>query len=548
MRKRLMSRILLVTVLSVLVLTGCGGRKGKATSEGFYSWYPFGEVLQTDYEKEKGTWVESEAKLDVQKVVSSVEITDEMMYGSFLYNSGKGESDSHGRNKHFFESCGWASFKELFGENPPDDYMDRYEYSKVPYAFTAGPNNCYDAACYIPGYNWCELKFASKKKEVTEYSFSDMWEYRVPATYEISGNKIKFHLLTAYDYDSNENTMDYEFSEAYIEYTFERKPLTVLFSNGENTVNMLSKKLCDTEYKYLYAYFTGENFLLDGMQIKNLSFHASNENKKTNCFVDVISDDRSLSLATAACSLKEDGLFKLCFKPRDGETRIYEYVLYDNDRDGYILANENEIIVCRRELDSYYADKYADMKINNLREEDVEKYEKLTEEKKEQIETTRKNLLEDLTKEFSDEGVSVKVDKESGEIVLDSAILFATDKSEVSSDGKVALEKFISSFNTVLQKDEYKDFIDEIRVTGHTDSTGEYDHNVELSKARAESVKDYCLESMEEDAVAKSKFESLLTSEGKASDELVMGEDGNEDKAASRRVVFTFYINLDAIE
>ena len=76
------------------------------------------------------------------------------------------------------------------------------------------------------------------------------------------------------------------------------------------------------------------------------------------------------------------------------------------------------------------------------------------------------------------EGENAKVD-----ITFDSGFLFDFDKSGLKADTKVNLDKLA----TILQK--YPDT--NIVIAGHTDSTGDDNYNMELSKKRANAVSDY---------------------------------------------------------
>ncbi len=68
-------------------------------------------------------------------------------------------------------------------------------------------------------------------------------------------------------------------------------------------------------------------------------------------------------------------------------------------------------------------------------------------------------------------------------IVFDSGILFAVDSSDLTGEAKGNLGRMA----TVLNK--YPDT--ELRIEGHTDSTGEDAYNQALSRRRAQSVKSY---------------------------------------------------------
>jgi len=76
------------------------------------------------------------------------------------------------------------------------------------------------------------------------------------------------------------------------------------------------------------------------------------------------------------------------------------------------------------------------------------------------------------------EGENAKVD-----ITFDSGFLFDFDKSGLKSDTKVNLDKLAA----ILQK--YPDT--NIVIAGHTDSTGDDNYNMDLSKKRANAVSDY---------------------------------------------------------
>jgi len=83
--------------------------------------------------------------------------------------------------------------------------------------------------------------------------------------------------------------------------------------------------------------------------------------------------------------------------------------------------------------------------------------------------------------------------------------------------------------------DTYARSIAEIIVEGHTDSDGTREHNLELSGNRAAAVAEYCLSIQPELA-------EIMVTKGLAFDQVILDENGNEDKAASRRVVFKFIL------
>lgn len=83
------------------------------------------------------------------------------------------------------------------------------------------------------------------------------------------------------------------------------------------------------------------------------------------------------------------------------------------------------------------------------------------------------------------EGVEVTRPSEGEiEVSLTSDILFDTDSSALRSDSRQTLRELATTFS------RYSD-INNIEVSGHTDSTGTEDYNLGLSQRRAGAVRDY---------------------------------------------------------
>ena len=78
------------------------------------------------------------------------------------------------------------------------------------------------------------------------------------------------------------------------------------------------------------------------------------------------------------------------------------------------------------------------------------------------------------------EGATVERIGEGIKITFDSGILFDVDKASLKTDAKTNLD------NLAVILNKYEDT--DILIEGHTDNTGSEEHNMELSKRRAESV------------------------------------------------------------
>ena len=153
------------------------------------------------------------------------------------------------------------------------------------------------------------------------------------------------------------------------------------------------------------------------------------------------------------------------------------------------------------------------------------------------------SLLADLSIAFQTSGLSVTVDSTTGEIMIDSAILFGYNEDGVSDLGKAMLDRFLLVYTSVIFSEKYEGFISEILVEGHTDTSGDYNYNLDLSQRRADNVAGYCTGSSAISDDARTALGQLLTPVGRSYDLPVYDANGNVDMDASRRVSFRFLIN-----
>lgn len=157
----------------------------------------------------------------------------------------------------------------------------------------------------------------------------------------------------------------------------------------------------------------------------------------------------------------------------------------------------------------------------------------------------KNNLFDDLVAAFAKEGIKVTVDKETGEIALDTSVLFGGDSAELTSEGKEFLDKFIKVYTNVVFSDKYDGFISKTMIEGHTAPVegSTYAGDMKLSKERAENVKNYCLSA--KNGVDMSKIADSFNSVGFSNGKPVYNDDGSVNMVASRRVSFRFIVNVD---
>jgi outer membrane protein OmpA-like peptidoglycan-associated protein len=125
------------------------------------------------------------------------------------------------------------------------------------------------------------------------------------------------------------------------------------------------------------------------------------------------------------------------------------------------------------------------------------------------------------------EGAKVERIGEGIKITFDSGLLFDVDKAALKAKSKEDLNQL----SVILNK--YEDT--EILLEGHTDATGTEEHNLELSRSRAQSVANY----LEEREVRPTRFTIM----GYGESQPVASNDTPDGRAQNRRVEVAIYAN-----
>ena len=152
----------------------------------------------------------------------------------------------------------------------------------------------------------------------------------------------------------------------------------------------------------------------------------------------------------------------------------------------------------------------------------------------------RSEIIVQLSRSLNNAGVVANVDNETGDIVLESSILFDSSKSDLKEAGENELRRFLPVYLEVLLSDEFYENVAEIVIEGHTDSNQPYYENMDLSTDRALSVAKFCLD-ITNDSKQRERLEKVLTVTGRGEAKPIYFENSTvENKDASRRVVFRF--------
>ena len=147
---------------------------------------------------------------------------------------------------------------------------------------------------------------------------------------------------------------------------------------------------------------------------------------------------------------------------------------------------------------------------------------------------------------------SMSVDSQTGSITFSSDVLFRYNSATLTTESQKTLKEVIPKYLEVLLQEQYRGYIAEIIIEGHTDTDGDYLSNMELSYDRANSVAKFCLK--EKNGLSKTQIEQLqkiLTVNGRSYsnpiyEKGVNGKPTTEiDMDASRRVEIKFRLKED---
>jgi chemotaxis protein MotB len=188
-----------------------------------------------------------------------------------------------------------------------------------------------------------------------------------------------------------------------------------------------------------------------------------------------------------------------------------------------------------------------DREILNEQEEKLQNQEKRIED----IVGIRSEIIYQLIDSFEKANIIVEIDKDTGDIMLSSGVFFDYNSYKLKTSGKEFLDKFIPLYFEVLLMSENRDHISEIIIEGHTDDSGGYIYNLELSQKRALEVSKYILSEAEKmGRIENENLREILTSNGRSYSNLIYSTvNGRKtvNKEQSRRVEFKFSLKNDEL-
>lgn len=498
----------LLAVVLMLSFTACGKGKVKSSKEnGSTVWY-----LGDSDDKEIKSALQNAENIDTDSIYSSLTYNEEILKGSYAVDDLKKDIKKYKKQ---------LSFTDI------SLYDGDYHASTLPVSVSCGKSRMPLIEGDLEDYeedNIAALGFIVGDEVGT-----------VPCVYEVNGNKIKFTALDRTDDGFSLGTQTFE-------YDFELKGLDlILKANGESIdlkTYTFTSNAKDASNLYFSAYSKTDSALVDGMDyfFANQSSSLCTAYNRNGHYYDKL-----------AFRFSDDGTFTVYLKYQDGEdykefVKRYAYVIQVSP----FLSNFSmSLVLFDGEKVYYYNDSQTDRTQRIMASQGVDD---LSDDELKKIADTTDDLYDDLSKEFEANGITVQINRESGEISMDSTVLFGGDSAELTDDGKEFLNKFIKAYTNVVNQDKYSSFIENTVIEGHIAPVGNatYESGLALSTERAENVKDYCLSG--ETGVDTTKFAETVQTKGMSLSQPIYDENGDVDVAASRRVSFSFTVNLDSIK
>ncbi len=510
---------ILLALTFIFALSSCGEGTNKATDgvkteDGKTVWYlGGGNLFSLDSEAAK-YFENTKDTVDPDKIYSSVTYTEKMLYGAYTLNNEKKDVKKLRKEREL------KSF---------DFTTATYEIIDLPVAVISGANYiCSSQTNYNYG-EWEEV--TDREIAVLKFATADNIGTSV-FSYEVNGNKVKYTQLVKTSED--DQPLTFKEGNAVFEYEFAFSGPYITLSNGENSMKLTAYSFTEDADADLYmsGYSLPDSPLVDGLDHFCASKLANYAARRDGSYYDVsafkMCDDGRLTVHLADSEEDENAFSKQ-----------YAYIVIS---DGSNFLKSFGLILFDGEKEYYYTDSVIDREERLLSADgefdlDDEQIEKIAEKKS--------DLFDDLYNEFASNGISVTINRATGEITMDSSVIFGGDSAKLTDSGKELINKFLGVYTKVIFNEKYNGFVKKTYVEGHTAPVANdtYEDGLPLSQERADNVKDYCVSA--ETGVDTTKLSATLESVGYSNSKPVYDANGEIDLAACRRVSFRFTVNAD---
>ena len=387
----------------------------------------------------------------------------------------------------------------------------------LPYRIEVGPHCNVTSLNYLNGYNWMTLRYFDEEGN----------RFPIRAAYTVRDDEIELRMLQDYSYDADTRKLDYTFTDMTVRYKYSFNGPSMTLSCDGKSVTLLAEDLTKEDgIDIADANPAADSPRLCGIDVINL--------KNDDPFI-MIGDKK---IVPDSYEFTEDGLFRMYWTD-EGEQHAIQLVYYYCDDDGLVLTDGKENwFYNRRSWDLYTSDVSSSLDVGSAKD-----LAKMSDAERDALIKRIGELYTDLDKALKEAGINATIDKETGEIALDSVLLFEVNAFAVSAEGQRMLSNFLKAYTSVIFDEKYDGFVSEIEIEGHSDPTGDPDYNRTLSQYRADNVMEFCLsDGTGLDSAVTKKLADMVTAQGYSSDRPIYREDGTVDLDASRRVSFRFVI------
>lgn len=510
----------LLLICMLLSLCACGGSEDAGDAS--FKEYIYNEDRVSGPE----ALLKPENTLDASKLYSTVTYTPAMLCGLYSYGNqhqyGISIEEQDAVRKEFTEAVSLVPYQSEYAE---------YR-STLPIAFRAGYNTIYSVYSINTNRFAMEMTFVNENDNII----------LVKGYFTVSGNTLSFYPFTEYNYDSETETLTYELSEESMDFQFSFCGPELTLSADGKSATLKAHGFEDGSVVTADCYAAPNSPLLGG--IDEIFCYAKDEsgdrykNFRMEITEGAYSEER-YTVSDGILHLGNDGLATISWTDDFGQ-HAYQAI--------YFFAGDDGLVLYDGETTYYYTDDYQLRNYGRVSASVPEEVdlEVLTDEEVEDLSEKRISLLKALSEAFTASNLNVKVDLHTGEVMLDSAVLFALNSSEISAEGQAFLQEFIRIYSEVITREEYDGFVAAVVVGGHTDTRGSYESNQVLSEERANGVMNYCLsEECGLEEGQRSALEAIMESKGYSYDYPIIATDGSIDMDASRRVSFNFLIVVE---
>lgn len=503
MRGRKFLSLLLAMIVAVS-FASCGKNSDEKNKINY--WYLGDEDIDFD------AVFSSVENINPDDIFASVEITEKMLYGTYAVNNEEKDVKDIRKN---------MTFKDV-------EFSDGsvYNISVLPISVSSGPEYICDST---RAYLYSDFEDVTDKDlAVLQFPTKDNIG-TVICSYEINGNKITYQALEQTSEPGEK--LEYVNDLPVFEYEFSLCGPNLVLTSGTESITLKGFSFtddCKTDDMTIHGYS-----LADSPLYQNLDYFCTSES-----IINYAVDRTGEYYEEIAVKLSDAGTIDIYLKEYDKDPVLKQFA-YIANCSGSPYLNNFGLILLDGEKEYFYTDSITMREARQLPEND------LSDEEIKQIAEKKQDLFEDLQAEFTNEGINASINRVTGEIILDTAVLFNGDSAVVSDEGKQFLNQFLKAYTKIIYNEKYDGFIEKTVIEGHIAPIegATYESGLPLSKERAENVKQYCLS--EEAGVNVSKFSSSLETMAYSQSKPIYDSTGAIDLDASRRVSFRFIVDID---